>query len=145
MVKVIVPDSHIGENEMNNEQQVFLSLRTIPARLEARQAAWYLGFAPNEIPIIVAAGLLKPLGHPAANGAKHFATATLNELLNDPQWLARASDAPTRYWQVKNGRRSKLDNGNISKPKSLLQPLENQPKSNPVVENATQAPPVPGV
>ena len=43
---------------------------------------------------------------PARNGAKYFSTATLMELRNDPQWLARASDAVTRYWKHKSGCKS---------------------------------------
>jgi hypothetical protein len=94
------------KNQMNNERRELLNLRNLPARLEVEEAAWYLGFAAHAIPIIIRAGLLKPLGHPARNGAKYFATATLAELRNDPQWLARASDAVIRYWQHKSGRRS---------------------------------------
>ncbi len=87
---------------MNNERRDLLSLRNLPARLEVEEAGWYLGFAPHAIPILIRAGLLKPLGHPARNGAKYFATVTLAELRNDPQWLARASDAVTRYWKHKS-------------------------------------------
>ena len=78
---------------MNNERRELLNLRNLPARLDVDEAGWYLGFVPHAIPIIIRAGLLKPLGHPARNGAKYFATVTLTELRNDPQWLARASDA----------------------------------------------------
>ena len=91
---------------MNNEKREFLNLKNIPARLEMQEAGWYLGFAPHAIPILIRAGLLKPLGRPAANGVKYFATATLAELREDTQWLARASDALTRYWQNKNARKA---------------------------------------
>ena len=87
---------------MSNEQITFLSLQTPPARLDAKEAAWYLGFAPHEIPILVRAGLLKPLGRPAPSSVKHFATVTSTELRHDTNWLARASDAVTKYWKTKN-------------------------------------------
>ena len=58
---------------MNNERRDLLSLRNLPARLEVEEAGWYLGFAPPAIPILIRAGLLKPLGHPARNGPKYFA------------------------------------------------------------------------
>src|SRR6266576_3403974 len=90
------------KNQMNNERRELLNLRNLPARLEVEEAGWYLGFAPHAIPILIGAGLLKPLGHPPRNGAKDFATVTLAELRNDPQWLARASDAVMRHWQRKN-------------------------------------------
>jgi len=44
-------------------QTEFLSWKVVPARLDANQAAWFLGFEPHEIPRLVTAGLLKPLGH----------------------------------------------------------------------------------
>jgi hypothetical protein len=94
------------KNQMNNERRELLNLRNLPARLEVEEAGWYLGFAPYAIPIIIRAGLLKPLGHPPRNGVKHFATATLAELRNDPQWLARASDVVIRYCQRKTERGS---------------------------------------
>ena len=73
------------KNQMNNERREFLNLRNLPARLEIQEAGWYLGFAPHAIPVIIRAGLLKPLGHPARNGAKYFAAMTLAELRNDSQ------------------------------------------------------------
>lgn len=42
----------------------FLYLMMAPARLTVEEAAWLLGFSPHEIPILVAKGLLKPLGCP---------------------------------------------------------------------------------
>jgi hypothetical protein len=49
---------------------------------------------------------LKPLGHPARNGPKYFATAELEELRRDRKWLAKASDAIVGYWQNKNLRKN---------------------------------------
>jgi hypothetical protein len=43
------------------QQTEFLSRKIVPARLDALQAAWFLGFETREIPILIAAGLLKPL------------------------------------------------------------------------------------
>jgi hypothetical protein len=91
---------------MNDEMQRFLELKMPPARLTAREAAWFLGFSPHEIPILVGAGLLTPLGRPPANGTKFFATAHLEELRQDLKWLARASDAIVKYWKTKNGRKT---------------------------------------
>jgi len=45
---------------MNNEQQVFLNLKTIPACLEACQTAWYLGFACMRFRLLWARGCLGP-------------------------------------------------------------------------------------
>jgi hypothetical protein len=102
-------------NRMNNKKRAFLNLKNILARLEMQEAGWYLGFAPHAIPILIRAGLLKPLGRPAANEVKYFAMASLAELRGDTQWLERASDALTRYWQYKNGRESSLHSEPASK------------------------------
>jgi len=52
-----------------SEQAEFLNWKLTPARLNATQAAWFLGFEPDEITILVGAGLLKPLGHPRGTAA----------------------------------------------------------------------------
>ena len=87
---------------MNSQQEQFLNLKTHPARVKAEEAAWYLGFAPHEITILMAEGLLKPLGHPPLTGVKYFSTSNLEELRRDMKWLARASDCIVNYWKVRN-------------------------------------------
>jgi hypothetical protein len=42
------------------QQTEFLSWKVVPARLDASQAAWFLGFAPHEIPRIVTATCGEP-------------------------------------------------------------------------------------
>jgi len=90
---------------MNPERKDFLNLRTSPARVVAEEAAWYLGFPSHDIPVLVRAGLLKPLGHPPRSGTKYFATVTLLKLREDINWLARASDVISGYWQKQNARK----------------------------------------
>jgi hypothetical protein len=87
---------------MDPERREFLSLTATPARLTTQETAWLLGFAPHDIPILVRAGLLKPLGHPPRHGAKYFASSSLQPLRTDPKWLARASDAIVEHWRQKN-------------------------------------------
>lgn len=96
---------------MRTEQQVFLSLPSLPARICAEQAAWYLGFQPHDIPILVAAGLLKPLGNPAPNAQKYFSTQVLTELRENRDWLHKATRAIYQYWVDKNGRRKQPGSG----------------------------------
>jgi len=93
------------------QQTEFLSWKIAPARLNATQAAWYLGFEPHEIPILIAASLLKPLGHPARNGTKFFSTQALDQLRRDEKWLARASDAICEYWRERNARNRSCGRG----------------------------------
>ena len=91
----------------------------MPARVMADEAAWILGFSPHDIPVLVSAGLLKPLGHPPASGTKFFATATLLKLRDDLNWLSRASDAIVKHWQTKNARKQR----NCYPIKPHLQPV----------------------
>ena len=87
---------------MNPERKEFLSLKVAPARLNMEEGAWFLGFAPHDIPILIQAGLLKPLGHPPRHGTKYFAAATVEQLRTDLKWLAKASDAIVEHWRKKN-------------------------------------------
>ena len=90
---------------MNLDMERFLNLKTHPERLTAEEAAWMLGYAAHEIPILIAKNLLKPLGHPAHNGPKHFLTAALKDLERDEKWHSKAADTVMEYWRHKNGRK----------------------------------------
>jgi len=90
---------------MHQDTERFLNLKTPPGRLTAEQTAWFLGFSAHEIPVLIAKGLLKPLGHPAHNGQKYFLAKTLEELRRDEKWFGKASDAIVEYWRYKNGRK----------------------------------------
>jgi hypothetical protein len=92
---------------MQNDIERFLNLKNPPGRLTAEQAAWFLGFSADEIPILIAKGLLKPLGRPAHNGHKYFLAATLEELRRDEKWFNKASEAIVEYWRYKNSRKGK--------------------------------------
>src|SRR5258706_562115 len=92
---------------MKQEKKDFLTLAIQPARLSITEAAWFLGFTENDIPVLISVGLLKPLGRPPASGSKYFATAELQSLRSDTRWLAKASDAIVSHWKKKNaGRKS---------------------------------------
>jgi hypothetical protein len=81
-------------------------LGQLPARLTAEQAAWVLNCQPHDIPALVAARLLKPLGNPPANGIKFFATAEVLDNTRDRQWLVRMSATIYQHWQKKNARKA---------------------------------------
>lgn len=91
---------------MNSHQEQFLNLKTHPARLKVEEVAWYLGFAPHEITILMAEGLLKPLGRPPSTGVKYFSAVALEELRRDEKWLARASDCVVQYWKERNQKKA---------------------------------------
>jgi len=96
---------------MNQAKKDFLSLATPPARLGINETAWLLGFNEHDIPVLVTAGLLRPLGRPTASGSKFFATVELQNLRSDTRWLARASDAMVNHWRNKNAGRRREGRG----------------------------------
>ncbi len=61
-----------------------------------------LNCQPYDVPVLVAARLLKPLGNPPPNGVKYFATADVLELMADRAWLVKVTNAVHHYWQRKN-------------------------------------------
>jgi hypothetical protein len=101
---------------MRDDQHKFLMLLgQLPARLTAEQAAWVLNCQPHDMPVLVAAKLLKPLGNPAANSIKYFATAELLESIKDRNWLVRVSATIYQHWHRKNARQKDLAvNGHTS-------------------------------
>jgi len=117
---------------MNSQQEQFLNLQTHPARLKAEEAAWYLGFVPHEITILMSEGLLKPLGHPPATGVKYFSTSAMEELRRDSKWLARASDCIVNYWKVRNEKKAaQRDNGHDAPLKEMLTPSSQSEQPRP--------------
>ena len=93
-------------NDVTKEDKyTFLHLTVLPARLNVSETAWYLGFQPHEISILVGADLLKPLGHPAVNTPKFFSAELLTELRGNEKWLEKATDAISAYWRRKNSQK----------------------------------------
>ena len=91
---------------MNDEQRQFLSLLSQPpARFTVEQTAWALNFQPHDIPRLVAARLLKPLGNPAKNGFKTFPAHEILALARDTAWLSKATSTIHKGWEEKNNRR----------------------------------------
>jgi hypothetical protein len=59
------------------EKFALLNSRRLPARLNSTEAALLLGFQEHDIPALLAAGLLRPLGKPAQNAPKYFAAVEI--------------------------------------------------------------------
>lgn len=109
---------------MQQDKERFLNLKVPPARMTKEEAAWFLGFSDHEIPILLGEGLLKPLGHPPANGSKYFSAATLEGLRRDEKWLGKASDAIVEFWKTRNGRKSVKHEGAHRRNRPALKPVE---------------------
>jgi hypothetical protein len=88
---------------MKENQHRFLSLLgQLPLRLNAEQAGWVLNCQPHDLPALIHARLLKPLGNPSANGTKYFATADLLEIAKDRAWLVKVTTTINTHWQRQN-------------------------------------------
>jgi hypothetical protein len=79
-----------------------VTLLVLPARLNSGQTARLHGFAEHDVPILIAAKLLIPLGKPAPNGPKYFARVDVLSYAEDRDWLNRATKTLTKHWQKKN-------------------------------------------
>jgi hypothetical protein len=91
---------------VSEEQHRFLRLLGgLPARLTAEQTAWMLNCQPHDVPMLVAARLLKPLGNPPPNAVKYFASSDIVELMADRAWLGKITHAVNQHWQRKNANR----------------------------------------
>jgi hypothetical protein len=91
---------------MKEDQHKFMALLgELPARLTAEQAGWVLNCQVHDIPALVNARLLKPLGNPAQNAAKYFATADLLELTKDRSFLVKVTNTISQHWQHQNTRK----------------------------------------
>jgi len=88
---------------MNEQQRAFHQHWPTPvARLNAEQTAWALNFQPHDIPVLIQAGLLKPLGNPRQSAVKYFSAIAVQKLAEDAAWLSKATNAVYRRWQKKN-------------------------------------------
>jgi len=95
--------------EQYQEKFALLNCRRLPARLNVTEAAVLLGFKEHDIAPLVAVKLLVPLGRPAQNSPKYFATVDIIARAGDGDWLSEATRALARYWLRKN-RRNEVTN-----------------------------------
>jgi hypothetical protein len=68
----------------------------------AEDAAKFLGWPPYFLTLLAKAGHLKPLGRPAQNSRKWYATVELARLGSDPEWLDKAIRIVERRVQTTN-------------------------------------------
>jgi hypothetical protein len=79
--------------------------KNLPARLDVAATAKLLGFAENDIQILMAVGKLTPLGDPAPNAPKWFSAVEMIRLAADQDWLHKATKEISKYWRNKRERR----------------------------------------
>jgi hypothetical protein len=73
-----------------------------------------LNCQPHNIPALVAARLLKPLGNPSQNSIKYFSTTDVLEITKDRAWLVKMTNAISQHWQHQNARKHLAVNGHDS-------------------------------
>ena len=90
---------------MKDDQHRFLSLLgQLPVRLTAEQAGWVLNCQVHDIPALVNARLLKPLGNRVQNSAKYLSTADVLEKAKDSSWLVKVTNTICQHWKHQNAR-----------------------------------------
>jgi hypothetical protein len=77
-------------------------LAQLLTRLTSEQVAWVLNRQSHDVPILVAARLLKPLGYPPHNIVKFFAALEVLEQSKDHARLAKVTNALNQHWQNKS-------------------------------------------
>jgi hypothetical protein len=85
-----------------------LNSRRLPARLNTSETALLLGFQEHDIAVLVATRLLEPLGKPARNAPKFFASLDVTAAGQDRDWLAKATRMIAKRWREKNSRKNRL-------------------------------------
>lgn len=90
-----------AENYGNEQRDSIIPI----GRIDARMTGVILGFTgEHDIRTLVAAGLLKPLGHPEQQNTKYFAWVDIQAKARDAAWLSKATDAIYGKWEEKNAK-----------------------------------------
>ena len=67
--------------------------------MNAEEVAVLVGYSVHDIPVLVRAGLLKPLGAPAPNAIKYFTSSDIEEKVSDPKWGAGVTYCLYKHWR----------------------------------------------
>ncbi len=88
---------------MNTERQQFLTLLgRSHARLSSVEVSYVINCQVSDLPILIEARLLRPLGNPRKNAPKYYAAKRILELADDPAWLDKVTAKLQEYWLVRN-------------------------------------------
>jgi hypothetical protein len=88
------------------------SLEKYGVFMTKEKVAEALDIAVHNIPVLVRAKLLKPLGNPQRYCVKKFSRDQLARHLADEAWLDKAAEAIHRHWRKKNARKRAKQVGN---------------------------------
>ena|SRR5438552_13943790 len=88
-----------------HEKVALLNCRRLPGRLNMAETALLLGIHEHDVPVLISARLLSPLGRPASNAPKYFAAVEIADRASDLEWLSSATREIAKYWRRKNDRK----------------------------------------
>ena len=89
---------------MTSHNSEILKIPRLPGRINAEQTAALLGFQAHDIPVLVRAKLIQPLGNPSQSAPKWFSSAEIEIFRQDSKFLARATKVISLRWQNRNSR-----------------------------------------
>jgi len=101
---------------ISNQARELLNLRRLPAMLNMAQTAVLLGLAEHDIPVLVHARLLQPLGNPPTNAVKHFATLQVMDLAGEITQLGKIRNAVYEHWRTKNANKTSVESKSCHSP-----------------------------
>ncbi|MEP6821381.1 MAG: hypothetical protein ABI946_03430 [Chthoniobacterales bacterium] len=77
--------------------------------MNTSETAVLLGVQEHDIAPLVAAKMLIPLGKPASNAPKYFASVEVVARSESPSWLSDATKTLAKHWRAKNFRKDQRD------------------------------------
>ena len=98
--------SDMMDDVMNQAVVMAWARRNLPGRLGVLETAKLLGFAEHDIPILMATKKLTPLGDPAPNAPKWFASIEIVKFAADKEWLSKAAKEVSKHWRYKRASRT---------------------------------------
>lgn len=112
----------LTNKKIGNSQEGIALLRCIrlPGRLNTAETAILLGFQEHDIAPLVSAKLLTPLGKPASNAPKYFASVEVQQCIQNRDWLDKATRILAKHWQQRNDARRRAHNA--PRPKLVRPP-----------------------
>jgi hypothetical protein len=89
----------LGRNAGSTQDRLaVLNCRRLPGRVNTSEAALLLGLQEHDIAPLISAKLLEPLGKPAPNAPKYFASVEIVARAESPAWLSDATKTLAKHW-----------------------------------------------
>ena len=98
------------------EREATSTVRARPACVGMEEAAAIFGWPNYYLPFLVRAGHLKPLGKPAQNARKWFATVEIERMSSDPVWLDKAVRIVEKQVQGQNQKQREKEQAEMKLP-----------------------------